>query len=461
MKRLKVAPLVCAMLMAGCNLAPTYERPEQDLPAYYQHGSGAASVSPDWWRAFDSDELSAFVARAAQGNQELAGAISRVRQADIQARIAGAPLLPSISGNAGGNRNFLADNAGGGVRESLSAGLSISYEIDLWGKNRNNLEAIEQGARASAFERDTVALTVTAATATSYFKVLELRERERIALENLANAEEVLRVTEAKSRFGSISDLDLLQQQTFVEQRRAAIPGIRQQRQTAENALAILLGEVPQDFARQVQADSLANLLLAPEQAAGLPSELLLRRPDIRAQEARLLAANANIGAARAALFPSLSLTGSTGYSADALQQLFNGGNLASSLGASLLQPIFRGGALRGAVEVSQERYVELASSYRQTVLTALKEVEDALVALREGQAQYLSQQRVLERAERTFRLAELQYREGATDILTVLSTQQSFFSARDNLLQNQSAQLQNQVQLYKVLGGGYGGEAI
>src|SRR5690606_1778188 len=292
-------------------------------------------------------------------------------------------------------------------------------------------------------------------------KVLELRERERIALENLANAEEVLRVTEAKSRFGSISDLDLLQQQTFVEQRRAAIPGIRQQRQTAENALAILLGEVPQDFARQVQADSLANLLLAPEQAAGLPSELLLRRPDIRAQEARLLAANANIGAARAALFPSLSLTGSTGYSADALQQLFNGGNLASSLGASLLQPIFRGGALRGAVEVSQERYVELASSYRQTVLTALKEVEDALVALREGQAQYLSQQRVLERAERTFRLAELQYREGATDILTVLSAQQSFFSARDNLLQSQSGQLQNQVQLYKVLGGGYGGEAI
>lgn len=461
MKQMILAPLACAWLLAGCNLAPTYERPEQALPAYYEQGAGEASVSPLWWRAFGSDELSLFVTRAAQGNLELAGAISRVRQADIQARIAGAPLLPTVNANAGANRNFLADGAGGGVRESFSAGLSISYELDVWGKNRNNLEALEQGARATALERDTVALTVAAATATSYFKVLELRERERIALENLANAEQVLRVTEAKSRFGAISDLELLQQQTFVEQRRAAIPGIRQQRQTAENALAILLGEVPQEFARQVRGESLAGLLLAPEQAAGLPSELLLRRPDIQAQEARLLAANANIGAARAALFPSLSLTGSAGYSGEALQQLVSGNSLASSLGASLLQPIFRGGALKGAVDVSEERYVELVSAYRLSVLSALKEVEDALIALREGQSQYLSQQRVLERAERTFRLAELQYREGATDILTVLSAQQSFFSARDNLLQSQSGQLQNQVQLYKVLGGGYGGEAI
>src|SRR5690606_40226071 len=143
------------------------------------------------------------------------------------------------------------------------------------------------------------------------------------------------------------------------------------------------LGEVPQEFARQVRGESLAGLLLAPQQAARLPSERLLRRPDIRAQEARLLAANANIGAARAALFPSLSLTGSAGYSGEALQQLVSGNSLASSLGASLLQPIFRGGALKGAVDVSEERYVELVSAYRLSVLSALKEVEDALIALR------------------------------------------------------------------------------
>ncbi|WXL26777.1 efflux transporter outer membrane subunit [Ectopseudomonas mendocina] len=454
----KPLPLVCALMLAGCNLAPVYETPELPLPEQYEQGQGSTVVDPQWWRVFGSDELTTLVERAASGNLDLSTAMSRVRQADIQARIAGAPLLPSVSGNVGGSRNFAADNAGGGVRESFSAGLSISYELDVWGKNRNNLEGSLQGARATAFERDTVALTVAASTASSYLKVLELRERERIALDNLANAEEVLKVAEAKTRLGASSELDLVQQQTMVEQRRASIPGIRQQRQTAENALAILIGEMPQGFAAQVKADSLGELMLPQSTVAGLPSELLLRRPDIQAQEARLRAANADIGAARAALFPSLSLTGSSGYSADVFSNLFNGANLASSLGASVLQPIFRGGALRGAVELSQERYVELADGYRKTVITALQEVEDALIALREGQLQYQSQQQVVAYAEKAFRLAELQYRQGSADILTVLSAQQNFFSARDSLLQNQSSQLQNQVQLYKVLGGGYGG---
>lgn len=453
----KPLPLVCALILAGCNLAPVYEMPELPLPEQYEQGAGAV-VDPAWWQAFGSDELTSMIERAANGNLDLSTAMSRVRQADIQARVAGAPLLPTVSGNLGGNRNFASDNAGGGVRESFSSGLSISYELDVWGKNRNNLEGTLQGARATAFERDTVALTVAASTATSYLKVLELRERERIALENLANAEEVLKVAEAKTRLGASSELDLVQQQTMVEQRRASIPGIRQQRQTAENALAILLGEVPQGFAAQIKADSLGKLMLPQEKVAGLPSELLLRRPDIQAQEARLRAANADIGAARAALFPSISLTGSSGYSADVFSNLFNSANLASSLGASLVQPIFRGGALRGAVELSEERYVELTDSYRKTVITALQEVEDALIAVREGQRQYESQQQVLAYAEKAFRLAELQYRTGSADILTVLSAQQSFFSARDSLLQNQSSQLQNQVQLYKVLGGGYGG---
>ncbi|KRW62949.1 hypothetical protein AO726_05070 [Pseudomonas sp. TTU2014-080ASC] len=453
----KPLPLVCALILAGCNLAPVYETPELPLPEQYEQGAGAV-VDPAWWQAFGSDELTAMIERAANGNLDLSTAMSRVRQADIQARVAGAPLLPTVSGNLGGNRNFASDNAGGGVRESFSSGLSISYELDVWGKNRNNLEGTLQGARATAFERDTVALTVAASTATSYLKVLELRERERIALENLANAEEVLKVAEAQTRLGASSELDLVQQQTMVEQRRASIPGIRQQRQTAENALAILLGEVPQGFAAQIKADSLGKLMLPQEKVAGLPSELLLRRPDIQAQEARLRAANADIGAARAALFPSISLTGSSGYSADVFSNLFNSANLASSLGASLVQPIFRGGALRGAVELSEERYVELTDSYRKTVISALQEVEDALIAVREGQRQYESQQQVLAYAEKAFRLAELQYRTGSADILTVLSAQQSFFSARDSLLQNQSSQLQNQVQLYKVLGGGYGG---
>jgi multidrug efflux system outer membrane protein len=259
-------------------------------------------------------------------------------------------------------------------------------------------------------------------------------------------------------RLGAGTELDLVQQQTLVEHRRASIPGLRQQRQTAENALALLLGDAPQGFAAKVEGDSLEPLALPPLLSGGLPSELLLRRPDLRRAEAQLQAANANIGVARAALFPSLSLTAGASLEDAALSGLLSSANLASSVGASLLQPIFRGGALRGQVELSQERYQELADGYRQTVLTALGEVENALIGVREGQLQTASQERVLANAERAFRLAETQYRAGSVDVLTVLSAQQSFFSARDAALQNKSSQLQNYVQLYKVLGGGFSG---
>lgn len=459
MRKALPALLGSALLLAGCNLAPHYQEPPLALPEAWEHAQAAGQwPAADWWQAFASAELAALIARAESNNLDLAMAMRRVRQADIQARIAGAPLLPALNASLGGNRRFASDNAGGGVSDGFSSGLSISYELDIWGRNRNALDSSELGAQASAFERDGVALTLLGAVATSYFKVLELRERERIALDNLANAEGVLQVVEARVRLGAGSELDLLQQRTLVEQRRAAIPAQRQQRQTAENALALLLGEAPQHFAAQIAGDSLDLLQLPQASAGGLPSELLLRRPDIRASEARLRAANADIGAARAALLPSLSLSGSSGYDAEVFSRLFSAGNLAHGIGVSLLQPIFRGGALRGQAELSEERYLELADGYRQTLLTALREVEDALIAVREGQLQSDSQARVLANAERAFQLAETQYRAGAADILSVLSAQQSFFSARDALLQNRSTQLQNHVQLYKVLGGGFGG---
>jgi multidrug efflux system outer membrane protein len=451
--------LLAAALLAGCSLAPTYEAPPAATPEAWEHAQGSAQwPSAQWWEEFSSPELERLIADARASNLDLATAMSRVRQADIQARIAGASLLPSLNGSLGGNSGRASDNNGGGSNTRYSAGLSASYELDVWGKNRDGQRSSNLAAQATAYERDSVALTVDGSVATSYFKVLELRERQRIAEENLANAERVLAVVEAKVRLGAGTELDLVQQQTLVEQRRASIPGLRQQRQTAENALALLLGDAPQGFAAKVEGDSLEPLALPPLLSGGLPSELLLRRPDLRRAEAQLQAANANIGVARAALFPSLSLTAGASLEDAALSGLLSSANLASSVGASLLQPIFRGGALRGQVELSQERYQELADGYRQTVLTALGEVENALIGVREGQLQTASQERVLANAERAFRLAETQYRAGSVDVLTVLSAQQSFFSARDAALQNKSSQLQNYVQLYKVLGGGSSG---
>lgn len=445
--------LAAAILLSGCSLAPVYEQPELELPAQWDTAlEEGVPLAADWWTSFGSNELDQMVRQARAGNFDLAAAMSRVRQADIQARIAGASLLPQLSGSLSGTRSDVESGSGS---TRYSAGLSASYELDVWGKNRDGLASAELNALASAYERDSVALTVDASVVTSYFKVLELRERLHLAEENLRNAEQVMKLVEARVRYGAATELELVQQQTLVEQRRAALPGMRQQVATAETALALLLGDNPQGVAARVHARSLDDVVLPELAATGLPSELLLRRPDLRRAETQLRAANANIGVARAALFPSISLSASASLQDAALSGL-SGADLATSFGASLLQPIFRGGALRGQVELTEERYVEMLSSYRQTILTALKEVEDALITVREGRLQYVSQQQVLVNAERAFELAEIQYRAGATDLLTMLNAQQTLFAARDTYLQNTSAQLLNQVSLYKVLGGGY-----
>lgn len=450
--------LASAIVLAGCSLAPSYEAPQPAFAEQWDHAAGASQwPAVDWWRLFGSAELEQLMLIARDRNLDLATAMSRVRQADIQARIAGASLLPSLSASLGGNSGRASDNNGGGSNTRYSGGLSASYELDVWGRNRDSRASSGLGALATTYERDSVALTLSASVATSYFKVLELRERLRIAEDNLANAERVMAVVDARVRLGAGTELDRVQQQTLVEQRRAALPGLRQQLATAETALALLLGEAPQGIAGRIEGDSLSALQMPQPLAGGLPSELLLRRPDLRRAETQLRAANADIGVARAALFPSLTLSASTSLEDAALSGLFSSANLASSVGASLLQPIFRGGALRGQVELSEERYQELAIGYRQSILTALKEVEDALVAVHQGQLQMDSQQRVLANAERAFRLAEAQYRAGAADLLSVLSAQQTFFSTRDATLQNSASQLQNYVQLYKVLGGGFG----
>lgn len=448
--------LASAILLSGCSLAPTFAEPELQLPAHWgQPVEGRQALTSEWWKLFGSSELDRLMLQAQDGNLDLATAMSRVRQADIQARIAGASLLPGLSGNLGGTRS---DNEGASGSSRYNAGLSASYELDVWGKNRDSRTSSALSAQATAYERDSVALTVNASVVTSYFKVLELRERLRLAEENLASAERVMTVVDTRVRLGAGTELERVQQQTLVEQRRATLPGLRQQVATAETALALLLGEAPQGIAERIAARSLHELVLPDPIGAGLPSELLLRRPDLRRAETQLRAANANIGAARAALFPSISLSASASLQDVALSGLGSAG-LATSFGASLLQPIFRGGALRGQVDLNEERYVELVASYRQTILTALKDVEDALVTVREGQAQYASQRQVLANAERTFQLAETQYRAGATDLLTMLNAQQTLFSARDSFLQNTSAQLLNQVALYKALGGGFGAQ--
>ncbi len=386
-------------------------------------------------------------------------------EADAKARVAGAPLLPSLDAGAGATRNWRGSSARSSSSSSsssssrssnsttLSADLSASYQLDLFGANRAALTSANASAAFSRFDRETVALTVVSSVATTYFQTLEFRNRITVAQRNLANAEEVLNVVDARVRNGAASSLDLAQQRATVATQRAAIPPLETQARQSENALAILLGEAPAALA---VAGNGIMAVAPPEPAAGLPSELLARRPDIQAAEANLIAANADIGAARAAFYPAITLTGSQGYESSALANLISASNAITTLAASLVQPIFEGGKLEGNLDLARARYQELAATYRNTVLTAFGDVENALVAVRQTAEQERLQRQVVTEARTAYQLADARYRSGAVDLLTVLDAQRTLFQAEDQLVQVRFSRLEATIAMYKALGGGW-----
>jgi len=463
--RRPLAAILALVALAGCGDGPEDRDPALDIPGGWKAEGPPGTAWPDtgWWRAFGSAQLDGLIRTAQRNNQDIGAAVARVLQADAQARIAGAPLLPSIGATGDASHSvspvrktssgFGGAGSGRTISDQFSAELAISYELDLWGRNRAALESARTSALASRYDRDTVALTVTSSTATTYIQVLEFQDRLAIARDNLANAQQVLDIVLAQEQAGASSALNVAQQRTVVAQQKAAIPPLEQQRQQTETALALLLGEPPERLSLQRQ--SLDDLTI-PVVAAGLPSSLLDRRPDVQNADAQLAAARFNVKEAKAALFPSIQLTGQGGFQSTALGTLFNSANTLYSLAASLTQPIFEGGALRGQIQLTQAQYQELAQTYVKTVLAAFGDVENALIAVRQTDLAYQAQQEVVAQSREAFRLSEAQYRAGAVDLLTVLNAQQSYFSARDQLVQAKSQRLQAAVALYKALGGGW-----
>lgn len=457
---LLAAGLLGWLALASCTLGPRYQRPAVETPANWRGGSSqgtaqsAAWPSVQWWQGFGSDDLNTYMSQAQKANDDLAAAIARVREADAQARVAGAPLYPSVSAGASATRERAQASTGGlKTYNFFEPGLSASYELDFWGKNRAALEAATAAANASRFDRATVELTVMAGVANTYFLGLELRDRVQIAHENLASAEQIQHGLRLERTAGTATGLDVAQQETTVATLDAAIPPLEEQLRQANDALAILLGRAPQDV--DIARGKLDEIKL-PEVRPGLPSELLARRPDIAEAEAQLIAANANISVARAAFFPSISLTGSGGFESAALAGLMTPGNRVWSIGAGLTQPIFEGGALRGQLEYSKARYDELLANYHKAILTAFANVEDSLVALRQTAEQQSRQQKAVEQARRAFDFAQAQMRAGTINILTLLNTQAALFTAQDALAQVKYAHLQALVNLFQALGGGW-----
>jgi multidrug efflux system outer membrane protein len=465
-------PLAAALLLAlsGCTLGPEFLRPSTETPAAYKAPpqSPSAPLAPipvtwpetDWWRSFRSPALDAYIVTAQRNNYDLAAAAARILQADARARIAGASLLPTVDGTLDASRSRSGTAGTSSVssrsREAsnrYSAGLLASYELDFWGRNRAGVESAEAAILASRYDRDTVVLTVTSGVATTYFQILEFQDRYTIARENLANAERVLQVVEARAASGATSALEVAQQRTVVAQQRAALPALEQALRQSENNLAVLLGQTPESVA--VAASTLDNIA-APAVAAGLPSELLTRRPDIQNAEAQLVGANADIRAARAAFFPSISLTGQFGYQSATLASMFSGPGLFYSIAAGLTQPIFEGGRLEGQLELTKARYEELTQNYRKSIVSAFTDVENSLTITQRTAEQQRLQEDAVAQARIAFNLADARYRAGAVDLLTVLDAQRTLFSASDQLAQVKSARLQGIVSLYRALGGGW-----
>lgn len=460
MARVRFLLLLGAVLLAGCDLGPVFSRPEAEIPPAFRATKASAQAAwpaPEWWRGFASAELDALITTARTHNQDLAAAAARIRQADAQARIGGAALLPSVGlGADAGWRQASTTIRGQQVQpdiRSYGLGLDIAYEIDFWGRNRALADAARANALASRFDQQTVALGVTTGVARTWFSALALQDRLDVARRNLADAEQTLRVIRGRQEAGTANALDVAQQETLVASQRARLPDLRNQGEQFLIALGILTGQPP---AAITARPSTLTRLHRPAVAPGLPSELLARRPDIAFAEAQLLAANANIRAARAAFYPSIQLTASAGLQSAALSTLLGPGALVAALGAGLTQPIFDGGTRRGQLAFSQARQEELLALYRKTVLQALTDVDAALTAIRFTAEQERLQREAVARAQRAADIARAQLEAGTVDITAVLQAQVSLYSAQDALAQIRQAYFLSLIDLFKALGGGW-----
>jgi outer membrane protein, multidrug efflux system len=449
--------LVAGVVLAGCAAQEPVNIP-QDLPIAFAGRSSKEGQWPskDWYRGFDSEQLNALVDLAEQNNWDLAAARARVAQADARARQAGAAILPSVDG--AGNANFLAGHSsqGGGHELDWSAMLSASYELDFWGKNRATSLSARLLAGASRADRDTIALTTLAGVANGYFQILALRERIAIARGNREAAHHLLEVVQARFDAGIATPVELATQKSTYDTAQIAVADLEQMQFEAHAALSLLLGRAPEGF--EVKPTPL-DQLSEPPVAAGLPSELLTRRPDLVMAETNLRAGHADLAAARAAMFPSISLTASAGVQNPALPATvltIPGVGPSFALGASLVQPIFDHGRLKAQRDEVSAKELELLAGYRSAIISALIDVENALAEIHHLDAAREFQIENIAQSEHAFDGAQLRYQAGSGDYLTLLEAQRTLYLARDQFVQYKLARLNALVSLAKALGGGW-----
>lgn len=442
----KLSLISALLLLTACNLAPDFQRPDVETPSQWRDTAltrQQSAVDPQWWRAFGSAQLNHLITESLLYNNDLAAARQRVEQARAQAKIAGANLWPSL----GVQGEFTDTHNRSGNSRKQDGQFTIAYEIDLWGANRARRDAGSARLLSSVFSRDALQLVVMSNVGQAYFNLLALAERKRIASDFLENVGNALAIVEARYQSGAVSALDVAQQQTELATARANLDLLNQQHSLAQNALAILLGHPPQ--AVSVHGEGFFDMIV-PTVAALQPASLLERRPDVRQVEMDLIAANADIGVARAAFYPKLQLN------LDTILASPQPAGVALAMASSLTQPLFQGGRLEGGLENAEARNAELVENYRKTILTAFKEVEDAAAVRSNSTRRLAALADAVDKARLAYRLSLDRYRLGAIDYQALLLTQRSLLSAENSQVQARQDVLVAMVQLYQALGGGW-----
>ena len=460
-KTITVLTLMLATL--ACAAADKYKRPNVDVPGAYRGAAQQEAAQSEqslgdqkWSEVFKDPELQQLIRTALQQNYDLRIAATRILEAQAQLGITRADQLPTINAGASAinqriprQKNLPPEYE----TSSASVGASFAWDLDFWGKYRHATEAARANLLATEWGQRAVTSTLVSNVAAAYFELRAYDLQLEIAKQTLASRQESLQVTQTLADGGAGTELDVRQAEQLVAVAKETIPDLERRIQQQENLISTLLGNNPGPVARGMK---LTDQPHSPEVPAGIPSALLERRPDIRQVEAELMAAHAQIGVARAAYFPDITLTANSGFQSSALTSLFTGPAGFWSFGGSLLQPIFNGGRIRSGVRLSEARQKEMVLNYQQTIQQAFRGVSDALIAYQKNREFREHQQELVSSAQGAAQLSEERYRGGAAGYLEVLTNETNAFDAELGLAQAQANELLSLVDIYRTLGGGW-----
>jgi NodT family efflux transporter outer membrane factor (OMF) lipoprotein len=468
--RITLVSLALIALAAGCAVGPNYHAPQLTTPAQWSEplaaGETNAPALADWWQGFRDPELDSLIARAVRSNLDLRAAGARVREARAQYGGSTADLWPTVDGSGSYARTLESKHqpvlgslplpAGVPFENNVyRGGFDASWELDVFGGKRRAVEAAGAQWSASNFSRRDVLITVLGDVANNYVQLRSDQQRLTIAKENIKAQESSLAITRDRFAKGLARELDVEQAATVLATTRADVPTLESSIQTATHRVELLLGQETGSLAMELnQASPLPPQ--PPVVPVGLPSELLLRRPDVRSAERQLAAATANIGVAKADLFPKFSLTGAAGFESVSASDWFTAGSRMWSLGPTVQWRIFDAGRIRANIQVQNARQEEALATYENTVLTAFAEVENGLVLYAKEQNRRRSLAAAATSSQRSLAIANKLYANGLTDFLQVLDAERSLYQAQDELAQSDRAISMNLIALYKALGGGW-----